>query len=360
MTFDTRLGMAAFALAALAFGCSGDPADDNTGSIDMQLQIAPGVTINTVSWKISNATTGFVRTDSINVRLSNTLQFLAGGIPVASGYTLMLTAASVDGAFSCTGSAGFNIASAAATPVGITLSCSTAAPGQGTIVVTGTTQICANLDSVSASPLETTVNGPIALSATASAGSITPTFAWTASAGTFDNPAIAAPTFTCPATPGPVTISVTASPSAPTCPNVTTQSVTVTCDAVTPTFTNVYTDIIGARCISCHKPGSSGVTVGMLDMSTPAAAYANLVGVTAKGTGAGTSGITCASVMPALVRVTPSDSTNSLLYNKVHSKLVATLAPCGSPMPLPATGPSLTAAEVDLIAAWINAGAQNN
>jgi hypothetical protein len=136
--------------------------------------------------------------------------------------------------------------------------------------------------------------------------------------------------------------------------------VTVTCDAVTPTFTNVYTDIIGVRCIGCHKPGSSGVTVGMLDMSTQAAAYTNLVGVTAKGTGAGTSGITCASVMPALVRVTPSDSANSLLYNKVHSKLVATLAPCGSPMPLPATGPSLTAAEVDLIAAWINAGAQNN
>jgi mono/diheme cytochrome c family protein len=360
MKFHKRPGMAALAIAVSAIGCLGNSAEDNTGSVGMALQIAPGITISTVSWKISNVATGFVRTDSVNVRLSNTLQFLSGGIPVAAGYTITLTAMSVDGAFTCTGSAGFNVASAATTPVGLTLSCSTTPPGGGTIVVTGTTQICANLDSIGALPLETTVNGPISLSATGSAGSITPTFSWTATAGTFDNAAIATPTFTCPATPGSVTISVTASPSAATCTNVTSQNVIVTCDAVTPTFTNVYTDIVGVRCIGCHKPGSSGVTVGMLDMSSQAAAYANLVGVTAKGIGAGTSGITCASVMPALVRVTPNDAANSLLFNKVHSKLVATPAPCGSPMPLPSTALALTAAEVDLVAAWINAGAQNN
>jgi hypothetical protein len=64
--------------------------------------------------------------------------------------------------------------------------------------------------------------------------------------------------------------------------------------------------------------------------------------------------------MPPLVRVVPGDATGSLLYNKTHSKLVGTLAPCGSPMPLPAAAAPLTAAEVDLIAAWINGGALNN
>jgi hypothetical protein len=98
----------------------------------------------------------------------------------------------------------------------------------------------------------------------------------------------------------------------------------------------------------------------MLDMSTQTAAYANLVNVNAAGIGAGTSGVTCASVMPPLVRVTPSDSANSLLFNKVHSKLAGTPAPCGSPMPLPAAAVPLKQAEVDLIAAWINAGAMNN
>lgn len=48
------------------------------------------------------------------------------------------------------------------------------------------------------------------------------------------------------------------------------------------------------------------------------------------------------------------------IFNKVHSKQAGTPAPCGSPMPLPATAAPLTSAEVDLISAWITAGALNN
>ena len=192
------------------------------------------------------------------------------------------------------------------------------------------------------------MNNPIALSATASAGTMTPTFAWTATAGTFDNASSATPMFTCPATPGPVVITVTASPSAPACPTTTSQSVTVTCDTLNPTFTNVYANIIGARCTGCHRPGGSGVTTGMLDMSTQARAYANLVNVNAAGTGAGASGITCASLSPPMARVSPGSSAGSLLYNKVDSKLTATMAACGSPMPLPAASAALTQAQVDL------------
>ena len=152
-------------------------------------------------------------------------------------------------------------------------------------------------------PLETTVNSSIALSATATAGSLTPTFAWTATAGSFDNATSATPMFTCPATPATVTITLAVSPSAAGCTSAT-QSVDVTCDTLIPTFTNVYANVIGARCTGCHRPGGSGVNVGMLDMSTQATAYANLVGVTSAGTGAGTSGVTCASV--AMPRVPPA------------------------------------------------------
>jgi len=360
MAMSKRCGLLMFAsVAALVGACTNDMAADETGSVGMELQIAPGVTINTVNWSIKNPGTGFSRSASINVRFSNTVSFLAGAIPQGTGYTLALTAASVDGAFNCTGMAGFDITAGASTPVGITLSCATAAPGQGTVVVTGTTQVCANLDSISAAPLETAVNTTIALSATASAGTLTPTFAWTATAGTFDNATSAAPVFTCPATPGPVVITATALPSAASCPNTFTQSVTVTCDAVNPTFTNVYANIIAVRCTGCHRPGGSGVNVGMLDMSTPAAAYANLVGINAQGIGAGSSGITCASVSPPLVRVIPGDASNSLLFTKVHSKTVGTLAPCGSPMPLGGGAP-LSAADNDLISAWIAGGAANN
>jgi hypothetical protein len=362
MRYHKRICLTGIAMAIAAttsIGCVGDSKDD-TGSIGMELQIAPGVTINTVNWTINNATTAFTRSGSVNVRFSNTVQFQTGGIPAAGGYTIALTATSVDGAFTCSGQAMFTVTAATTTSVGLTMNCSTAPPGQGTIVVNGGTQICANLDSLGASPLETAVNTQISLSATGSAGSLPTTFAWTATAGTFDNAASATPVFTCPATPGPVTISVTVSPSAATCNTVFTQSVVVTCDTLNPTFTNVYASIVGVRCTGCHRPGGSGVVVGMLDMSTQSAAYSNLVGVYAQGTGAGTSGITCASVMPPLVRVAPSDSANSLLFNKVHSKLVATPAPCGSPMPLPGGAAPLTAAEVDLIAAWIDGGALNN
>ena len=187
-----RRGLTAIAVAlaiagSTSAGCIGEAADDSTGTIGMELQIAPGVTINTVNWTIANAGTGFSRTGSVTVRFSNTISFQTGAIPAASGYTITLAAMSVDGAFTCAGSAGFNITARASSLVSLTLNCSTAPADQGTVVVGGNTQICANLDSISASPLETAVNTPIALAATGSAGSLPIAFSWTASAGTFDN-----------------------------------------------------------------------------------------------------------------------------------------------------------------------------
>ena len=177
-------------------------------------------------------------------------------------------------------------------------------------------------------------------------------------AGSFDNPAIATPTFTCPATPAIVTITVAVSPNAPGCTSAP-QSVEITCDTLNPTFTNVYANVLAARCISCHRPGGSGVNAGQLDLSTQADAYANLVGVISAGTGAGTSGVTCAAA--AVPRVAAGNSAGSLLFNKVNSKLPpGTLPVCGSPMPLPGSASPLTQAQVDLIAAWIDAGALND
>jgi hypothetical protein len=225
-------------------------------------------------------------------------------------------------------------------------------------VVTGTAQVCANIDALDAAPLETSVNGTIALAATASAGSVTPTFAWSATAGSFDNAASKTPTFTCPATPGSVTITLSVSPGTASCDSITSESVTVTCGTLNPTFTNVYNSIISQRCVSCHRPGGGGFNVGRLDMSTADNAFANLVGVPAQGTGAGTSGVMCGTT--GLTRVVPGDAAASLIFNKTNSKLLGVLAPCGSPMPTPAAAPPLTAGQVELIRGWIAAGALND
>jgi hypothetical protein len=349
----------AVAILGLAAGCANEP-DPAMGTMSLELDIAPGVMIDTVSWTISNPA-GYSRSGMVDVRFSDMLAFQVGGIPASAGYTIALSAMSVDGAFSCAGSADFEVSAQTTTPVNVVLYCSAAAGGKGTVVVTGTTQICATLTALEASPLETAVNTSIALSATGSAGPLPVSYTWTATAGTFDDPESETPAFTCPATPGPVTISVAVAPGAAACGTVSTGSVTVTCSAVglAPTFRNVYTTIIDKRCTGCHHPGGSGFTVGKLDMSSQDVAYADLVGVDAQGTGAGASGVTCASAMPPLVRVVPGDAAGSLLFNKVDSKFTGTNPLCGSPMP-PGSEAPLTEDEVFLIAAWITAGAPNN
>ncbi|MES1204949.1 MAG: hypothetical protein ABUS79_03345 [Pseudomonadota bacterium] len=336
------------------------PRNGDVGAIGLELQVAPGVTINTVNWAITNAATSFSRSGSVNAQFSNVLRFQLGGLPAAAGYSIALSAASTDGAFSCAGTASFTVAAAMTANVGITLTCNGAGNGTGTVVITGTTAVCGTITSISVLPLETTVNNPIALSATASAGATTPTFAWTATAGTFDNASSATPIFTCPSVAQDVVITLNVSSTAPECAATSSQSVTVTCDTLNPTFTNVYANVIGARCTSCHRPGAGGVTVGLLDLSTAAAAYANLVNVPGAGIGAGTSGLTCAALVPPMARVSPGSATASLLFNKVNAKLMARPAPCGSPMPTPATAVALTQAQVNLIQAWIDAGALNN
>jgi len=199
------LGGVAIGLVSV-LACSGesDRAMGAGGTVGVELQIAPGVTVNTVSWSIKNGTT-YSQSGTVTAQFSNTISFQVGGIPTGSGYVLTLTATSVDGSLTCVGSATFSVAGGQTTAVSINLVCSPAAADAGSIVVSGSTTVCANINSISVFPLETAVNTNISLAASASAGSIAPTYAWTTTAGTFDNAASATPVFTCPAAPGLVT-----------------------------------------------------------------------------------------------------------------------------------------------------------
>lgn len=108
------------------------------------------------------------------------------------------------------------------------------------------------------------------------------------------------------------------------------------------TFTEVYATVLRPDCSSCHTAGGEAP---FLVMSSQSAAYANLVGVKASGPSCGSSGDT---------RVVAGSASTSLLYEKVSMSP----PPCGSQMPL--GGPPLNAPDQELIAAWINAGAQND
>jgi hypothetical protein len=111
------------------------------------------------------------------------------------------------------------------------------------------------------------------------------------------------------------------------------------------TFTQVYTDIISPICVQCHNPQGIGVSMGHLDMSTQSAAFSDLVGVAAMGTGCSGMG----------TRVVAGNAADSILFKKVDP---AQPAPCGAKMPLGLT--PLTTAQADEIQSWINAGAMNN
>jgi hypothetical protein len=113
-----------------------------------------------------------------------------------------------------------------------------------------------------------------------------------------------------------------------------------------PTWTQVYTQVIKARCQPCHTTSDGiGITIGRLDMTSQATAYANVVRAPARGTGCEGRG----------VRVTPGSPDQSVMYLKVS---LDDPTPCGAKMPL-GTAP-LTKDQADMIEAWIMAGAPNN
>src|SRR3954465_1006025 len=113
-------------LAATLSACSPPPSsghDGDVGTIGLALQVAPGVTINTISWSIANATTAFTQSGTVNVQNSNTIRFQVGGLPAGAGYTITLNATSADGAFTCAGMAGFAVTAGMTSTVSVMLTC---------------------------------------------------------------------------------------------------------------------------------------------------------------------------------------------------------------------------------------------
>jgi hypothetical protein len=133
------------------------------------------------------------------------------------------------------------------------------------------------------------------------------------------------------------------------------------------TFAEVWTQVIAVHCVGCHSPNPDGGTpggglrLGLLDMSTPDAGYANLVNQPARGTvslvpDAAACDTLANTGVAGSIRVIPSASGASLLYLKVNG--YTTPPPCSLPMPangeIPDGG---QAAVVQEIQTWIDEGA---
>jgi hypothetical protein len=113
-------------------------------------------------------------------------------------------------------------------------------------------------------------------------------------------------------------------------------------------FAAIYREIFAKPVYSCNAAICHGRTdaltdLGNLDMSTPAATYAALVGKPSDG-------MMCAGKL----RVKAGDAQNSLLVRKLRDATVE----CG--MVMPAGSEAITDPELQRIVTWINAGACNN
>ena len=231
----TALGTATIACSGTG-GTSAPHVDDATaGKIGLALDLAPGVTLDTVSYSITGPG-GFSKTGTLDVSTSTTISALIGPIPAGTGFSITLTAASTDGSTSCSGSGSFDVTAHQTAPVTVHLSCQ-AAPTKGSVLVNGSVNVCPQVDGITATPNEVLVGGSVGLAASAHDSDAAPsplTYQWTSSSGTFTDASSPSTRFTCTAA-GTATISLTVSDGDTSSNCAGTGSTTVTCTDRTAT-----------------------------------------------------------------------------------------------------------------------------
>jgi hypothetical protein len=206
------LAAAAVSLPACGSGEPGADAEtDQVGSIGLELELAPDVTLRTLQYEITG--NGFQKSGSIDVSKSRRVRSVIGGIPAGDGYTIALSGEDAEGlGIACAGSAPFNVAARHTTKTAIDLLCQLPG-GKGSVDIEVTQNVCPRIDSISAEPAETTVGNSLALGSEVTDLDQKPSpvaFVWTASGGSLSNADTASPTFTCTETgEATVTLSVT-------------------------------------------------------------------------------------------------------------------------------------------------------
>jgi hypothetical protein len=164
--------VAALVQSAAIAGCSGSPftagsADpivdlEHTGSIGFQLEVGAGITLHSVNYAISG--NGFSKQDDVDISRSPVLSAVIGGLPAGDGFTITITATSLDGSVTCIGTAIFTVMEGVITNVTIHLQCHFG-HRNGKADLNGVVNLCPTIEDLTVAPMETTVGGTIALRA---------------------------------------------------------------------------------------------------------------------------------------------------------------------------------------------------
>ncbi|HEY2902499.1 MAG TPA: alkaline phosphatase family protein [Polyangia bacterium] len=274
-------------------GCSDHSVQDTgdvAGSIGAQLQLEPGINLDSVSYTITGPG-GFSRTGTLSLQNSTTLSAVISALPAGNGYTITISGTASDGVTTCLGTAMFNVVAHQTTPVAIHLTCHEGARS-GSVALTGTVNICPAIDGLGASPAELLVGASTMLTGAAhdtDHGPSALTYAWTADSGTLSDATVANPTFTCTAA-GTAHLTLTVSDGDPAAGCADTSTVAVTCTAAlnkvnhvvviyleNHSFDNLYGDYPGAvgrpavpTFPQLNGPGGAPfTTLAQVDMNIP-------------------------------------------------------------------------------------------
>ena len=185
-------------LAVAFVGCSTDsPSSEQTGSLNLNLELADGITINQVDWTISGGDmapmSGTIDTSAPGA----TASVEVFGLPPGDDYLVELEATDESGEVTCRGDAEFDVEVGLSTDVMVMLNCKR--PTRlGGVRVNGKFNICAELAKVVVSPLQTSVANDIDLSAqTVDVEGDEVTIVWSATGGSIDDSNAAGTTYTC-------------------------------------------------------------------------------------------------------------------------------------------------------------------
>ncbi len=230
------------------------PSDGSWGKLSAELQLAPGVTLSSVAYTITNPTlAGFTTiTGTFDVSNSQGIGFSVA-LPAAGGYAVSISATDSNGDQCAGGPASFTVTGGQTATVGLTLQCTTPGDGglvgpdvnPGSVIVEIDASLvqamgggpCAAVSSLVVGANRIDVGHSIPLSAAGvdpgfQSSDVTLTWAATGSAGSLSGTTGTSDAFSCTA-PGNETVTVTASISngGASCPGIGSLSVTLECDA---------------------------------------------------------------------------------------------------------------------------------
>lgn len=189
---------ALFLVAALSLSsCTGDSSTGASGSLSVSLQLRGEILIDQIHWEITRV--GMPPMDgTINTSApGSTPSVEVFGLEPAKGYEITMTAASVMGETSCSGSAEFEVQPGVSTSVMVLLNCKPPLV-LGGVRVNGKINVCADLSVVVVAPLQTSVGDVIELFAGAEdAEGDDISYLWEATSGSFDDPDAADTIYNC-------------------------------------------------------------------------------------------------------------------------------------------------------------------